>query len=100
MGDGAAGDVQGIGDRHAKVPGEVVVAGARGPQRRVARAGQAGAPWQPGRQDAERFQRVRGVRAGQPMVPVAALRHDRDQPGVHQPGQVAAGGLRRDPAAA
>jgi hypothetical protein len=76
--------------------GEMVVARTR----RLQRLGGLGLP-QAAHLDrrpdaAERLDRLRDVGAGQLVVAVPALSQHRHQAAVEQPGEVGAGGLRRD----
>jgi hypothetical protein len=82
---------EGIGQRHAELAGQVVVAGA-GALQRLAAGRIAQAVRLPVRRDRQqRLNRLGDLRAGDLVVPPAAPGLHRDQAGLQQPGQVGTG---------
>ena len=66
------------------------------PDRVRARAVAQRADRRGGRDARERLDQLRDLRAGEPVVAVAALGDDGEEPGVDEPPEVLAGGRRRD----
>ena len=74
----------------------MVVTRARGPDRVRARTFAERAHGRGGGDTRERLDQLRDLRAGEPVVAVAALGDDGEQPRVDEPPEVLAGGRRRD----
>ena len=87
---------QRVGDRDAEPAGEMVVAGTRQAQRIVARRARSMA-WRrlDRRHQADALQHARDQGRGDPVVAMPALADAAQQIGIGQPGEMAAGGLRR-----
>src|SRR5262249_25821510 len=80
--------------RHAELPGDVVVAGAGAPQLLFAARSRTVAPW-PGHCDIhDGFEHSPGWRAGGPVVAMAARLHETDELAVAELGEMPARGLR------
>jgi hypothetical protein len=94
-GDRAFGD-QRLHQRDAETAGEVVVTRARGPDRVRARTFAERAHGRGGGDTRERLDQLRDLRAGEPVIAVAALGDDGEQARVDEPPEVLAGGRRRD----
>ena len=95
--DHVAGVEQRLEDRDAESAGEMVVARAGQAQRLGARALPQRSDRRGRRHLRERLEQLAAVRAGQPVVPVAALGQHLEQPGVREPGEMAGRRRRGDP---